>query len=159
MAKAHKSQARANKGRAAKGTSGGTRKGRPAGRVKSEPAVPVPIVAQPQPVSEPITHTEPVAEDATEHAAEQAVDKPPRAKAVRADGTMSGLDAAHFLLKEAGAPLDCATIVERAISRGLWRTGGKTPQATLHAAITREIAAKGEQSRFRKVARGQFSAV
>jgi len=40
--------------------------------------------------------------------------------------------------------------------RGLWTTSGKTPFATLHAAISREI--KGKNSRFRKAGRGLFAA-
>jgi hypothetical protein len=34
---------------------------------------------------------------------------------------------------------------------------GKTPEATLHAAMLREIKAKGAAARFRKVERGQFA--
>jgi len=34
-----------------------------------------------------------------------------------------------------------------------WRTNGKTPAATIYAAIIREIATKGNASRFRNVAR------
>jgi hypothetical protein len=33
---------------------------------------------------------------------------------------------------------------------------GKTPKATLYAAIIREIAAKPKETRFRKVERGKF---
>ena len=60
------------------------------------------------------------------------------------------------MLAEAGEPLNCKTIVDRMLAKGLWQTGGKTPQATLHAAISREIAAKGAASRLRKVERGKF---
>jgi len=42
------------------------------------------------------------------------------------------------------------------LAKGLWKTSGKTPAATLYAAIIREIAAKGKEARFRKVGRGQF---
>lgn len=37
--------------------------------------------------------------------------------------------------------------------------GGKTPDRTLYAAIAREIAAKGAESRFRKFERGKFARV
>ena len=37
-----------------------------------------------------------------------------------------------------------------------WATGGKTPWATLYAAVIREIAAKGKESRFKKTGRGLF---
>jgi hypothetical protein len=34
-------------------------------------------------------------------------------------------------------------MVDRMLATGLWQTGGKTPSATLYAAISREIKAKG----------------
>ena len=80
-----------------------------------------------------------------------------RKKAVREDGTMSGLDAAAKVLADAGEPLNCKTIVERAIEKGLWKTEGKTPQATVYAAIIREIAKKGDAARFAKTERGMFA--
>jgi len=79
-------------------------------------------------------------------------------KPAHEDGKMSGLDAAAKVLAEAGEPLDCKTVVERALANGYWKTGGKTPHATVYAAIIREIARKGEASRFRKTARGRFAA-
>jgi len=80
-----------------------------------------------------------------------------RKKAERKDGTMSGLDAAAKVLADAGGPLNCKTIVERAIEKGLWKSGGKTPSATVYAAIIREIAKKGDASRFSKTERGMFA--
>jgi hypothetical protein len=42
--------------------------------------------------------------------------------------------------------------------QGLWKSpGGKTPHATLYAAMMREERDKGGASRFRKVDRGQFA--
>jgi hypothetical protein len=48
-------------------------------------------------------------------------------------------------------------------ARGLWQTKGKTPTATIYAAIIREIAKKGKEAPFRKarlpdghVDRGKF---
>jgi len=62
----------------------------------------------------------------------------PQSEAARqAGGTMSGLDAAAKVLAESGEPLNCKTIVERAIEKGYWKTGGKTPAATIYAAILR----------------------
>jgi hypothetical protein len=72
------------------------------------------------------------------------------------DGKMSGLDAAAKVLTEAGEPLNTKTMVERAIERGYWTTNGKTPAATIYAAIIREIAVKGDASRFAKADRGMF---
>ena len=69
---------------------------------------------------------------------------------------VSGLDAAAKVLAEAGEPLNTAEMVKRMLAKGLWKTGGKTPAATIYAAIIREIAVKGAASRFRKVARGCF---
>ena len=68
----------------------------------------------------------------------------------------SGLDAAVAVLAEAGKPMNAAEMVERMLATGLWKTGGKTPAATIYAAIIRECAAKGDQARFRKVERGKF---
>ena len=53
---------------------------------------------------------------------------------------------------------DTNEIVERALDKGLWQTSGKTPSATLYAAIIREVAAKGKDARFKKVDRGLFAA-
>ncbi len=69
----------------------------------------------------------------------------------------SGLDAAAKVLAEADGPLGCKEIVERALAKGYWKTNGKTPTATIYAAIIREIAAKGDASRFRKTERGKFT--
>ncbi|MGE4157721.1 MAG: winged helix-turn-helix domain-containing protein [Planctomycetota bacterium] len=69
----------------------------------------------------------------------------------------SGLDAAAKILASADGPLDCKSIVELAIRQGLWKTGGKTPGATVYAAIIREIAKKGEAARFVKADRGKFT--
>ena len=72
---------------------------------------------------------------------------------------ISLLDAAATVLADAKAPMQAKQIVEAVVERGLWKSGvGKTPHATLYAAMTREIAAKGAASRFRKVDRGQFAA-
>jgi hypothetical protein len=45
------------------------------------------------------------------------------------------------------------------LAKSLWKTGGKTPAATIYAAIIREIAQKGKDARFKKVDRGRFGAV
>lgn len=79
------------------------------------------------------------------------------AKTPRAKGQMSGLDAAAKVLAEEGKPLDCKTIVERALAKGYWATGGKTPHATLYAAMLREIQAKGSAARFTKPVPGKFA--
>lgn len=72
---------------------------------------------------------------------------------------MSGLDAAAKVLAESKEPLGCGEIFDRILKRKLWATNGKTPAATLSAAILREVKAKGKESRFRKAGRGLFAAV
>ena len=66
------------------------------------------------------------------------------------------LDAAAQILAKAEEPMNCKAIVEQAIAKNLWSTRGKTPHATLYAAIIREIASKGQDARFEKVDRGRF---
>lgn len=76
----------------------------------------------------------------------------------RDDGAkMSGLDAAASVLAKEGQPMSCKEIVTRALAANLWQTNGKTPAATIYAAIIREIATKGDDARFRKVERGKFT--
>jgi len=69
---------------------------------------------------------------------------------------VSGLDLAAKVLAEAKEPLQAKTIAERAIAAG-WQTTGKTPHATLYAAMIREIAKKGKDARFKKTDRGLFA--
>jgi hypothetical protein len=82
-----------------------------------------------------------------------------KAKAAKADKVKkpSGLDAAAQVLKDAGEPMRCGDMVEKMLATGLWKTGGKTPAATIYAAITREISVKGTDSRFKKTDRGLFT--
>ena len=49
-------------------------------------------------------------------------------------------------------------IVEIAFQKGYWKSGGKTPHATVYSAIIREIAARKKDARFKKVGRGKFTA-
>ncbi|MCG3180454.1 MAG: hypothetical protein BIFFINMI_02815 [Phycisphaerae bacterium] len=82
-----------------------------------------------------------------------------KARAPRADGKMSGLDAAAKVLAESREPLNAKQIVEQAAAKGYWTSpGGKTPHATIYAAMIVEIAKKGDQARFKKVERGLFTA-
>lgn len=71
---------------------------------------------------------------------------------------ITGLDAAATVLRDAGKPLDVKTMVARMLERGLWKTAGKTPAATIYSAIIREISGKGSNSRFQKSDRGRFAA-
>ena len=72
--------------------------------------------------------------------------------------SLSGLDAAAIVLREASAPLNAQDLVSLMLERGLWKTEGKTPAATIYAAMIREIRSKGSASRFLKAERGRFAA-
>jgi hypothetical protein len=80
-----------------------------------------------------------------------------RAKTGDEGAKLSGLDAAAKVLAEAGEPLSCKAIVERAFAAGYWQSDGKTPWATVYASILRDIQKRGDESRFRKVAAGRFA--
>jgi hypothetical protein len=72
--------------------------------------------------------------------------------------TMSCLDAAAKLLTESGQPMTCPELIETIAAKGYWTSpAGKTPQATLYAAIVREIRTKKNESRFRKTGPGRFA--
>lgn len=68
----------------------------------------------------------------------------------------SGLDLAAQVLKKAGEPLNAKQILDGCLTFG-WKTSGKTPGATIYAAIIREIMQKGNAARFRKTDRGLFT--
>jgi len=72
---------------------------------------------------------------------------------------LSQIAAAVEVLTIAGEPMTCKAMVEAMSAKNLWASpGGKTPEATLYAAILREIAAKGKEARFTKAAPGLFAA-
>ncbi len=70
---------------------------------------------------------------------------------------VSALDAAAQVLAKAENPMRAQELIAAMAEQGLWKSpAGKTPHATLYAAMLREVAAKGSASRFRKVDRGLF---
>jgi hypothetical protein len=70
----------------------------------------------------------------------------------------SALDAAARLLAETGDPMTCGEMIEQMAAKGYWESPkGKTPAATLYAAILREIGTKAKDSRFKKTERGKFA--
>ena len=72
---------------------------------------------------------------------------------------LSALDAAARVLAEAGTAMTTKQMIGSMAVKGYWSSpGGKTPHATLYAAIVREIVTKGSASRFRKAAPGRFAA-
>ena len=94
-------------------------------------------------------------------AAETTTTKAPRAKKAKADAgekRLSAIDAAAKVLAESGEPLNAKQMIEAMATKGYWSSpGGKTPHATLYSAILREIAAKGDEARFKKTERGHFA--
>jgi hypothetical protein len=71
---------------------------------------------------------------------------------------VSAVDAAAEVLKKAGKPMDSKSLVRAMSEQGLWKSpAGRTPHATLYAAMLREISAKGDKARFKKTGRGQFA--
>jgi len=73
-------------------------------------------------------------------------------------GKMSALDAAAKVLAESGEPMTSKAMIDAMAAKGYWTSpGGKTPQATLYAAILREIQTKGAEARFQKTERGHFA--
>jgi hypothetical protein len=71
---------------------------------------------------------------------------------------VSALDAAAQVLAEAEKPMRAQELLAEMAEQGLWKSpGGKTPHATLYAAMMREARDKGATSRFSKVDRGLFT--
>ena len=85
--------------------------------------------------------------------------KTPKAPKEKKPKRVSALDAAAQVLAGADKPMRAKEMIADMEAKGLWKSpGGKTPEATLYAAIIREIAAKGKAARFSKVERGLFAA-
>lgn len=75
-----------------------------------------------------------------------------------ANRKMSALDAAARVLAEAGGSMSTAELIAAMAAKKLWQSpNGKTPSATLYAALLREITTKGADSRFQKTAPGRFA--
>ena len=71
---------------------------------------------------------------------------------------LSALDAAAQVLRESGQAMTTKALIGVMAGKGYWSSpNGQTPHATLYAAIAREIATKGDASRFVKSARGRFA--
>jgi len=91
-------------------------------------------------------------------------DKPAKTKAPKMarepkPKRISALDAAAQVLAASEVPMRAKEMIAAMEAKKLWTSpGGKTPEATLYAAIIREIAAKGDKARFKKHERGVFVA-
>ena len=82
----------------------------------------------------------------------------PTKKATAKPKRVSAIDAAAQVLKTTGKPMRAQELITAMADQKLWTSpGGKTPHATLYAAILREINTKGAAARFTKVERGQFA--
>jgi hypothetical protein len=91
-------------------------------------------------------------------ASKTAAKKQPTKKAGSATKKLSALDAAAKVLGEATEPMASKEMIEAMATKGYWTSpGGKTPHATLYAAIIREIRTKGDHARFVKTDRRRFA--
>jgi hypothetical protein len=87
------------------------------------------------------------------------VEKAPKPAKEPKPKRVSALDAAVQVLAASEVPMRAKEMIAAMEAKGLWTSpGGKTPEATLYAAIIREIAAKGTAARFKKHERGVFVA-
>lgn len=86
------------------------------------------------------------------------LDKPAKASKPATPKRTSALDAAAQVLSSTNDGMTAKDLIASMANRGLWISpGGKTPHATLYAAIVREIQAKGKDARFIKTERGHFA--
>lgn len=72
-------------------------------------------------------------------------------------GPLSALAAARKVLVTAGKPLHYQEITRRILAAGLWRTAGKTPEATINAQLSTSIKKLGDASPFRHTGPGLFT--
>ncbi|MGH2369724.1 MAG: HTH domain-containing protein [Chloroflexota bacterium] len=72
-------------------------------------------------------------------------------------GMMNALAAAEAVLASAGGPLHYREITRRMMDRGLWKTEGKTPDATVRAQLGTDVRKRGVASPFQHIGPGVFS--
>ena len=70
---------------------------------------------------------------------------------------MTVLEAIEAVLAGEGAPLHYREITKRVLAKGLWKTAGKTPEATVNARLVVEINQHGKNSRFQRTDKGIFA--
>ena len=71
---------------------------------------------------------------------------------------LSALAAAARVLAETKKPMSCPELIAAMAAHGYWTSPtGKTPAATLSAALQREIVVKKDQARFQKTGPGRFA--
>jgi HB1, ASXL, restriction endonuclease HTH domain len=82
----------------------------------------------------------------------------PQPPAEKNDKKLSALKAAAKVLGETGQAMATKELIEAMAAKGYWTSpAGKTPAATLYAAILLEIKNKGAEARFCKTERGKFA--
>lgn len=70
---------------------------------------------------------------------------------------MNLLTAIEKVLKSSDEPLHVATIAKKVVGDGLWKSSGKTPEATISARLYSDIKKRGESSAFVKVSPQTFA--
>ncbi len=71
---------------------------------------------------------------------------------------LSALAAAARVLAETKKPMSCPELIAAMTAHGYWTSpAGKTPAATLSAALQREIVVKKDQARFHKTGPGRYT--
>ena len=71
---------------------------------------------------------------------------------------LRALAAAARVLSETKKPMSCPELIAAMAAHGYWTSPtGKTPAATLSAALQREIVVKKEQARFHKIGPGRYT--
>lgn len=61
------------------------------------------------------------------------------------------------ILEESNTPLTSKEIVSRAKEKGLLKSKGKTPDATIRGILSLDIRKRGKKSYFRRVEQGKYS--
>ena len=127
-----------------------------AAKAATEPAT---IAATPAANDAPATEAPATADAAAANHRPAKAKRAPKPKAEPKPKRLSALDAAATVIATATGPMRASELIAKMQADGLWTSpGGKTPEATLYAAIIREIAAKGDAARFKKANRGLFVA-
>jgi hypothetical protein len=109
------------------------------------------------------TNTEAPAPDSSVAAGTSATVQPKKPRTAKAatepkEKKLSALDAAAKVLAEAGQAMNAQEMIQAMAEKGYWTSpGGKTPAATIYAAIISEIKKKGADARFVKSERGKFA--
>lgn len=68
----------------------------------------------------------------------------------------NALSAIEQVLADAGEPLHYTEITRRVLDRGLWKTDGQTPEATVNAQLTIHLKKHGTKARIRRVGSGIY---